>query len=199
MPPPAPPQPPQPSRPGTPSPSRRRTSPRRPGPARNARRDGTGPPSDLYVDYPRNPQPFPFWTAEVAIPANSPDVRPRPGQPGNHQPAGGCRWCARRHQRRLLRPGPKGRPPRRATTRQGRQGAQLALDGVNRVPGLIRNCGGTGDAPSVLRHDCTCTDPDEVIAFTEDFGSATPSGRGLEVVLDNQGTVTAVNAPGARP
>lgn len=94
---------------------------------------------------------------------------------------------------------PKAGAPRRATTRQGRQGAQLALDGVNRVPGLIRNCGGTGDAPSVLRHDYTCTDPDEVIAFTEDFGSATPSGRGLEVVLDSQGTVTAVNAPGARP
>jgi hypothetical protein len=78
------------------------------------------------------------------------------------------------------------------------KGARLALDGVN-LPGLIRNCGGTGDAPSVLRHDYTCTDPDEVIAFTEDFGSATPSGRGLEVVLDSQGTVTAVNAPGARP
>ncbi|HEU4668962.1 MAG TPA: phosphodiester glycosidase family protein [Arthrobacter sp.] len=72
--------------------------------------------------------------------------------------------------------------------------AQLALDGINRVPGLIRNCGGTGDAPTVLPlHDYTCTDPDEVIAFSEDFGSATPSGPGLEVVLDSHGTVTAVN------
>jgi Phosphodiester glycosidase/SPOR domain len=72
--------------------------------------------------------------------------------------------------------------------------AQLALDGINRVPGLIRNCGGTGDTPTVLPlHDYTCTDPDEIIAFSEDFGSATPSGPGLEVVLDSHGTVTAVN------
>ncbi|WP_231754809.1 hypothetical protein [Pseudarthrobacter sp. GA104] len=136
----------------------------------------------------------------MAIPANSPDVRPRPGQPGNHQPAVGCRWCARRHQRRLLRPGPKGRrPPGEQRRGKAAKGARLALDGINRVPGRIRNCGGTADAPTVLGHDYTCTDPDEVIAFTEDFGSATPSGRGLEVVLDSQGTVTAVNAPGARP
>lgn len=72
--------------------------------------------------------------------------------------------------------------------------AQLVLDGINRVPGLIRNCGGTGDAPTVLPlHDYTCTDPDEVIAFTADFGPSTPSGPGLEVVLDGQGTVTSVN------
>lgn len=89
-------------------------------------------------------------------------------------------------------------PPESNYGGKAAKGARLALDGVN-LPGLIRNCGGTGDAPSVLRHDYTCTDPDEVIAFTEDFGSATPSGRGLEVVLDSQGTVTAVNAPGARP
>lgn len=71
---------------------------------------------------------------------------------------------------------------------------QVRLDGLNRVPGLIRNCGGTGDTPTSLPlHDVTCTDPDEIVAFTQDFGPSTPSGPGLEVVLDEHGTVKAVN------
>lgn len=70
----------------------------------------------------------------------------------------------------------------------------LALDGINRVPGLIRNCGGTDDTPTSLPlHDVTCTDADETVAFTPEFGTSTPAGPGLEVVLDAHGTVTAVN------
>jgi exopolysaccharide biosynthesis protein len=73
-------------------------------------------------------------------------------------------------------------------------GGQLALDGINRVPGLIRNCGGTDDSPTNLPvHDFTCTDADEIVAFTPEFGPTTPSGPGLEVVLDDHGTVTSVN------
>lgn len=72
--------------------------------------------------------------------------------------------------------------------------AELPLDGIDRVPGLIRNCGGTDDTPTNLPlHDFTCTDPDEIVAFTPEFGPTTPAGPGLEVVLDTQGTVTAVN------
>jgi hypothetical protein len=70
----------------------------------------------------------------------------------------------------------------------------LPLDGLNRVPGLIRNCGGSDDAPTNLPlHDFTCTDADEIVAFTSEFGPATPSGPGLEVILDAHGTVTTVN------
>lgn len=73
-------------------------------------------------------------------------------------------------------------------------GEELALDGLNRVPGLIRNCGGTDDTPTNLPlHDFTCTDADEVVAFTPEFGPSTPSGPGTEVVLDEHGTVTSVN------
>jgi hypothetical protein len=72
---------------------------------------------------------------------------------------------------------------------------KLALDGLNRVPGLIRNCGGADDTPTSLPlHDFTCTDADEIVAFTPEFGSKTPSGPGLEAVLDAHGTVTAVNS-----
>jgi len=71
---------------------------------------------------------------------------------------------------------------------------ELPLDGIDRVPGLIRNCGGANDAPTNLPlHDFTCTDANEVVAFTPEFGPTTPSGPGLEVVLDAQGAVTAVN------
>lgn len=75
--------------------------------------------------------------------------------------------------------------------------ATLRLDGIDRVPGLIRNCGGTPDdrPTSRPRHDITCTDPDETILFTEHFGAATPAGPGVEAVLDRHGHVTEVREP----
>lgn len=63
--------------------------------------------------------------------------------------------------------------------------SSLTLNGVNRVPGLIRNCGGSeGDSPTSLPlHDATCTNPDQLIAFTSDYGPVTPRGEGVEAVL----------------
>ncbi|WP_431033408.1 phosphodiester glycosidase family protein [Streptomyces sp. P6-2-1] len=87
----------------------------------------------------------------------------------------------------------------RLTAREG----TAPLDGINRVPGLIRNCGGTRDdlPVSVPRHDTTCTDPDELVVFTEEFGASTPKGPGVEAVLDRAGRVTGVRSPrgGALP
>ncbi|MDI3405077.1 phosphodiester glycosidase family protein [Streptomyces cavernicola] len=75
--------------------------------------------------------------------------------------------------------------------------AALALDGVNRVPGLVRNCGGTADDTPTARplHDVTCQDPDELVAFTDGFGPRTPEGEGTEAVLDARGRVLEVRAP----
>ncbi|WP_428956849.1 phosphodiester glycosidase family protein [Streptomyces sp. cg35] len=82
-------------------------------------------------------------------------------------------------------------------------GEVLPLDGIDRVPGLIRNCGGTADdtPTSASLHDTTCTDPDELVAFTPEFGHRTPEGDGLEAVLDRHGRVTEVRSPrgGALP
>jgi len=78
----------------------------------------------------------------------------------------------------------------------------LTLDGVNRVPGLIRNCGGTGDTPTDRPlHDTTCTDADELVAFTAEYGAATPAGPGVEAVLDRHGRVLELREPrgGALP
>jgi hypothetical protein len=75
--------------------------------------------------------------------------------------------------------------------------ATLRLDGIDRVPNLIRNCGGTPDDQPTSRplHDTTCTDPDETILFTAQYGAATPAGPGVEAVLDRHGRVTEVREP----
>jgi Phosphodiester glycosidase/SPOR domain len=73
--------------------------------------------------------------------------------------------------------------------------AGRTLDGLDRLPGLIRNCGGIGDTPTDLpRHDYTCTDPDELVAFDSAYGTRTPSGPGAEVVLDRSGRVTEIRS-----
>jgi hypothetical protein len=70
-------------------------------------------------------------------------------------------------------------------------GAERELDGLNRVPGLIRSCGGVGgDEPTQSPlHDFTCTDSSEVILYTPDFGTTTPNGEGYEVTLDSSKVV----------
>lgn len=73
-------------------------------------------------------------------------------------------------------------------------GGQRHVDGLNRAPGLIRSCGGSGgDLPTLLpRHDVTCTDADELIHVTPIFDTTTEPGPGAEVVLDADGTVVEV-------
>ncbi|MER5281280.1 phosphodiester glycosidase family protein [Streptomyces sp. NPDC002809] len=82
----------------------------------------------------------------------------------------------------------------------GRDASQ-PLDGIDRVPGLIRNCGGTDDdtPTSLPLHDVTCTDDDELVAFTPGFGSRTPSGDGVEAVLDTRGRVLEMRSPRGGP
>ncbi|WEV24785.1 phosphodiester glycosidase family protein [Streptomyces sp. 71268] len=76
--------------------------------------------------------------------------------------------------------------------------ASAVIDGVNRVPGKIRNCGGTGgDLPTERpSHDVTCTDPDEIVRFTDELGAATPAGEGVEAVLDRSGRVVELRPRG---
>ncbi|WP_158674583.1 phosphodiester glycosidase family protein [Streptomyces hoynatensis] len=79
-------------------------------------------------------------------------------------------------------------------------GATAEIDGVNRIPGVVPNCGGVGgDQPTERpQHDLTCTDSSELVEFTPEYGTV-PGGAGAEVVLDRHGRVTAVHAErGAR-
>lgn len=69
------------------------------------------------------------------------------------------------------------------------------VDGINRKPGVIRNCGGSGDFPTDLpMHDHTCTDPDELVVLTPEFSGATPAGDGVEAVVDSTGRVTGLRS-----
>jgi hypothetical protein len=71
------------------------------------------------------------------------------------------------------------------------------VNGVNRKPGLIRNCGEPGDVPTDRPlHDTTCTHPDELVLFTSQLGTPTPAGDGVEAVLDARDVVTAVRPAG---
>lgn len=80
----------------------------------------------------------------------------------------------------------------RVTLRTGRATAEI--DGVNRLPGEIWNCGGVGgDQPTEKpQHDLKCTDDSELVLFTPEWGTP-PTGTGAEAVLDARNKVTAVN------
>lgn len=72
-------------------------------------------------------------------------------------------------------------------------GRDHQVEGLNRAPGLIRDCGGrAGDQPtSAPRMDVTCKNPNELVAFTPDFGAPLPAGTGSEAVLDARGRVVS--------
>ncbi|WP_327233280.1 phosphodiester glycosidase family protein [Streptomyces sp. NBC_01317] len=82
-----------------------------------------------------------------------------------------------------------GRRPRIAdlsTTVTARAGSSAyAVQGINRLPGKVRNCGRPGAVPTALpRHDTTCSLPDDLVKFTPGFRAALPEGAGTQVVLD---------------
>ncbi|MER5567876.1 phosphodiester glycosidase family protein [Streptomyces goshikiensis] len=80
-------------------------------------------------------------------------------------------------------------------------GSSREVDGVNRVPGEIWNCGGVGgDLPTQHpQQDFKCTDESELVRFTPDWVNP-PTGPGAEVVLDRDDRVTAVRRTrGAKP
>jgi exopolysaccharide biosynthesis protein len=73
------------------------------------------------------------------------------------------------------------------------------VQGVNRKPGVVRDCGRPDSAPTTQpRQDITCTSTDEIVEFTAQFGAALPSGTGTQVLLDAHGTVLSVGADGGQ-
>jgi hypothetical protein len=71
-------------------------------------------------------------------------------------------------------------------------GAQRRVDGLNRKPGLIFNCGGVDDEPfDRPAHDYVCRDAEEIIVVTPVFGETADAGTGFQVTLDRRGVVTA--------
>ncbi|PCI50996.1 MAG: hypothetical protein COB49_03100 [Alphaproteobacteria bacterium] len=68
---------------------------------------------------------------------------------------------------------------------QWEDGLKSRIDGINRRPSLIRNCGNSGDKPSDLPyHDRTCSDENEIIALTAKAGFNVPAEEGYSVYYD---------------
>ncbi|MEU6553398.1 phosphodiester glycosidase family protein [Streptomyces sp. NPDC046915] len=81
------------------------------------------------------------------------------------------------------------------TVRAGADSYQA--EGINRVPGLVRDCGRPGASPSELPwQDVTCHATDDLVLFTGEFGAPLPTGPGTQVVLDADGRVVSAGARG---
>ncbi|ANS86860.1 hypothetical protein VSVS12_03151 [Vibrio scophthalmi] len=74
-------------------------------------------------------------------------------------------------------------------------GNMVRIDGINRKPGVILNCGGLDDTPSSEAiHDFVCTDDSEIIVYNSAYAAQTPQGEGQEIVVDANGKVVEVLA-----
>ncbi|MEU9792216.1 phosphodiester glycosidase family protein [Streptomyces sparsogenes] len=84
-----------------------------------------------------------------------------------------------------------------ATARAGSAG--YAVEGINRVPGRVRNCGRPGATPTELpRQDLTCSKADDLVRFTASFRAGLPTGPGVQVVLDAGQRVVSTGARGGK-
>lgn len=80
------------------------------------------------------------------------------------------------------------------------QNISKRIDGLNRAPGLNFNCGNPFDLETEQAlHDVTCTDPNEIIVFSQIFGKNTPKGDGVEIVIDQNHIVTEVHPTRGMP
>lgn len=99
--------------------------------------------------------------------------------------------------------GDDGRAPRIAdltsTATARADGASYAVQGVNRLPGTVRDCGRPGATPSEHPwQDVTCHETNDLVLFTPAFGAALPTGAGVQAVLDGYGRVVSTGARGGR-
>ncbi|MGV9426057.1 phosphodiester glycosidase family protein [Streptomyces sp. NPDC003656] len=87
-------------------------------------------------------------------------------------------------------------------------GAVRELDGVDRVPGRILGCGGTGGDRLATTgrlqekpFEGLCTDPDEVVSFAPEWGGDTPPGTegSTEALLAADGRVLRLRTPAGGP
>jgi len=73
--------------------------------------------------------------------------------------------------------------------------ASYAVNGINRIPGIVQDCGRPGSTPTDQpRQDITCHESSELVMFTDKLGTATPSGSGTQAVIGPDGTVQSVGA-----
>ncbi|MGI8715392.1 MAG: phosphodiester glycosidase family protein, partial [Solirubrobacteraceae bacterium] len=79
--------------------------------------------------------------------------------------------------------------------------SSIPILGVNRLPGSAEDCGVAGFAPtSEPRQNTLCTGANDIVLFTPMFGAPLPSapssGLSVQAILDAQGRVVSLGAPG---
>ena len=79
--------------------------------------------------------------------------------------------------------------------------SSIRILGINRLPGSAEDCGVAGFAPtSQPRQNTLCTEANDLVLFTPMFGAPLPpapsSGPATQAVLNPQGRVVSVGAPG---
>ena len=76
--------------------------------------------------------------------------------------------------------------------------AAKRIDGSNRRPGVTTNCGHAFSVETTVPlHDAVCTNPNDIVVYTRDFGLSTSVETAVptvEVVVDASGLATAVNS-----
>jgi exopolysaccharide biosynthesis protein len=73
--------------------------------------------------------------------------------------------------------------------------ATYPVNGINRIPGIVQDCGRPGSQPTAQpRQDITCTEDSELVLFTDQFGTATPTGSGTQAHLGPGGMVLSVSS-----
>lgn len=75
--------------------------------------------------------------------------------------------------------------------------ARYEVQGINRVPGTVRNCGRPGARPSTHPwQDVTCRTADDLVKFTPAFKAPLPTGAGAQAVLDASGRIVSAGTRG---
>jgi hypothetical protein len=70
--------------------------------------------------------------------------------------------------------------------------AAYPVNGINRIPGIVQDCGRPGATPTPQpRQDITCHEASELVLFTDRLGAAAPSGSGSQAILSPNGTVVS--------
>ncbi len=87
--------------------------------------------------------------------------------------------------------------PRQGPALVAADGRRIPLDGINRKPGLLRNCGALLDKSFKLSvHDVTCKPQNELIVITQDSGLRDfPQSDQIEHELRDDGTLKLLDRP----
>lgn len=91
----------------------------------------------------------------------------------------------------------KQREPKQNPALVAANGRRIPLDGINRKPGILRNCGALLEKSfEVSVHDVTCKPEDELVAITQDSGLRDfPESGHIEYELRDDGTLKLLDGP----